>query len=79
MEGCANWAKTSGITSKIGQSAVDKVTTSLNPISKIETNENINKDIKEAAKCLLSHLQNLRRALETLSTKNATKVSDMEL
>ena len=79
MEGCNNWAKTSGITSKIGQSAVDKVTTSLNPISKIETNENINKDIKEAAKFLLSHLQNLRRALETLSTKNATKVSDMEL
>ena len=29
-----------------------------------------------AAKCLVSHLQNLRRTFETLSKKNATKVSD---
>ena len=52
--------------SNIGQAAIAKVTRSLNPISKIASNEDIKADIKTAAKSLLNHLQNLRRTFETL-------------
>ena len=75
MEGCANWTKTLGITSKIGQSAVEKLNASLNPISKIATNQNIDKNIQEAAKCLMSHLPNLKRTYEAISLTNASKIS----
>ena len=54
---------------------MEKLNASLNPISKIATNQNIDKNIQEAAKCLMSHLPNLKRTYEAISLTNADKIS----